>query len=153
MRKVLSCHQCCVMDAIFFTDPETLLHSKKKTKNQKKKKKQNETGTSLFGKRKFNFGGSIKITPESLTQDVFLFQNKINRTHLNVHNGVIVISKKYSRNRCWTLLPARTWANQRLRYLKKARARLIGFKWRDDYSLQYPKYAVSSTSIAWAWPS
>ena len=72
----------------------------KKTKNQKKiktkkakNKKQNETGTSLFGKRKFNFGGSIKITPESLTQDVFLFQNKINRTHLNVHNGVIVISK------------------------------------------------------------
>ena len=26
------------MDAIFFTDPETVLHSKKKTKNQKKKK-------------------------------------------------------------------------------------------------------------------
>ena len=49
--------------------------------------------------------GSIKITPESLTQDVFLFQNKINRTHLKVHNGVIVISKKYSRNRCWTLSP------------------------------------------------
>ena len=111
---MLSCHQCCVIDAIFFTDPETVLHSKKKTKNKKQKKiqtkkaknkKQNETGTSLFGKRKFNFGGSIKITPESLTQDVFLFQNKINRTHLYVHNGVMVISKKYSRNRCWTLLP------------------------------------------------
>ena len=101
------------MDAIFFTDPETVLRSKKITKNKKpkkiktkkaKNKKQNETGTSLFGKRKFNFGGSIKITPESLTQDVFIFQNKINRTHLNVHNGVIVISKKYSRNRCWTHL-------------------------------------------------
>ena len=109
---MLSCHQCCVLDAIFLTDPETVLRSKKIAKKQtkittKKAKNKNKTKLALHYSEsgKFNFGGSVKITPESLTQDVFIFQNKINRTHLNVHNGAIVISKKYSRNRCWTLLP------------------------------------------------
>ena len=63
MRKVLSCHQCCVMDAIFFTDPETVLHSKKKTKTKKKKKlKQKKQKTKNKTKLALNYsenGNSI----------------------------------------------------------------------------------------------